>query len=1053
MKVKSMTKRVSTPTRDEEFEQKKEESSLTSSGEHENFEDSSTATKVHSSSSKISTKIASKKSLSNSREGESASLVKNDSSDKIKRDAKVKRLSSTPKMKFVSTASGITREYGSKEDPKKAVKSGDTPEEFVHLLKNKPKAAQVESLLLTLQSKPEDWADSFIEHGGLNALISSLGERFKQTGGNYRDFVLNRDLPYFVVKIIYHIMQNDFGYQSIIKISNSIGILTLGLDYDLIKLRVLIPLILTAICIHSPKDHSLVIDSLSYYQQQKNERKKYNNLIRYLKNEDDIEFKRNILILINTLISQFDAIESRVALRQEFISLGLLDILATLKMENDKELNEHINNFEESLDADKEETTIQNVDIASPVEVVKALASQVHGKSLEHFIKITQLLFSIQKSTSNPLRVWKIAEEVLEQTLTEEFNAEKQPLRGSKNIRLSDGGNEEGGVEKVLTPIKPSERALRSSIDRSADKKGNAKLATKKKLFATIKDVREKIETSNVNLVDENLKSLQDELTLLRLQLENKQLNYENEIKKLKTEYDETLKIQKLELEKEILQLREKLDSLPSSPLSISSSAPSGVEENQNRDSIGSGGDGEPQISQGAPPPGPPPPPGSFGSGPPGPPPPGPPPPPLLSIKKDFSSSYPLKPSVQMKKLYWKKINDNQIDGTVWKMIDFTNSCFFVAADVENLFGARKIKEKTKEEVKAEEAPKDENPLKNIIDLKRANNIGIMLSHLKLTPTQIKKAILECNDEILSPEKLGQLIKNLPSADEEQILSQIIASSSPPHYNNHIDKYQYNKIEEFLIQITSIPRFREKFDLLLFRANFDNQYDDFIHHVNTINDSIKKLLDDQNLKQILEIILSLGNFMNFGNFIPPTLGFKIDFLQKINDTKSTDNSTTLLNYLVNLITNSPNSSVFDIISELNLVTISSRLPIAQFSGDFSKMNNSVNQIQRELSNISNELEQNVYSEEEGELSKKFQDNFISFSLYVKKKIDTAAEQMKLMNSLSEKVISHFGETNSFPVADLLSIISDFLLAFEVHFIFIILIIYYLHLFDHQKELF
>ena len=66
------------------------------------------------------------------------------------------------------------------------------------------------------------------------------------------------------------------------------------------------------------------------------------------------------------------------------------------------------------------------------------------------------------------------------------------------------------------------------------------------------------------------------------------------------------------------------------------------------------------------------------------------------------------------------------------------------------------------EMTEAEAAKKvPENPWQNMVDLKRANNIGIMLSHLKISLNQLYTAIMHLDENILSREKVTQLLKNL----------------------------------------------------------------------------------------------------------------------------------------------------------------------------------------------------------------------------------------------------------------------------------------------------
>jgi len=69
------------------------------------------------------------------------------------------------------------------------------------------------------------------------------------------------------------------------------------------------------------------------------------------------------------------------------------------------------------------------------------------------------------------------------------------------------------------------------------------------------------------------------------------------------------------------------------------------------------------------------------------------------------------------------------LEGTIWKALDFEKVDLEIN-DIENLFAARKKKEKEKEKEKKED---DGQPkILSFVDLKRANNVGIMLASWKV---------------------------------------------------------------------------------------------------------------------------------------------------------------------------------------------------------------------------------------------------------------------------------------------------------------------------------
>ena len=95
---------------------------------------------------------------------------------------------------------------------------------------------------------------------------------------------------------------------------------------------------------------------------------------------------------------------------------------------------------------------------------------------------------------------------------------------------------------------------------------------------------------------------------------------------------------------------------------------------------------------------------------------------------------------------------------------------------------------------KEKEAPKvEENPWQNLVDLKRANNIGIMLTHLKMSPGQVVQALLKLDPAILTPNITTQLLKAVPTEEEAGLLGQFTG-----------DPKELGKVERFLLEVRSL---------------------------------------------------------------------------------------------------------------------------------------------------------------------------------------------------------------------------------------------------------
>lgn len=214
-------------------------------------------------------------------------------------------------------------------------------------------------------------------------------------------------------------------------------------------------------------------------------------------------------------------------------------------------------------------------------------------------------------------------------------------------------------------------------------------------------------------------------------------------------------------------------------------------EEEEEGSSSGTGGPPIPppppsDSSDGVPPP--PPPPLGLDSGPGGPPPPPPPmgmdmggpvpPPPLPGMSGIID-----KHKIKLKKINWDKIPSHKIKETFWKTVKPAS----IKLD-------RKILEKhfyVKERI-AEKAETQKSKVITLVDLKRANNVGILLSRMKVPVTSIRTAIEVLDEKLLSLENTRALLKLSPSADEVDTLK-----------NFKGDKQRLGVTEKFFMEVQS----------------------------------------------------------------------------------------------------------------------------------------------------------------------------------------------------------------------------------------------------------
>ncbi|XP_036152304.1 formin-1 isoform X1 [Myotis myotis] len=329
-----------------------------------------------------------------------------------------------------------------------------------------------------------------------------------------------------------------------------------------------------------------------------------------------------------------------------------------------------------------------------------------------------------------------------------------------------------------------------------------------------------------------------------------------------------------------------------------------------------------PPVSAGPPPPPPPPLPPSTGPPPPPPPPPlpsspilpssggpppaptlpglVPPPPPGLFFGVGPSSSQcPRKPAIEpscpMKPLYWTRIQisdkSQSATPTLWDSLEEPD--IRDPSEFEYLFSKDTTQQKKKP---LSETYEKKNKVKKIIKLldgKRSQTVGILISSLHLEMKDIQQAIFNVDDSVVDLETLAALYENRAQEDELVKIRKYYETSKEEELK------LLDKPEQFLRELAQIPNFAERAQCIIFRSVFSEGITSLHRKVEIITRASKGLLHMKSVKDILALILAFGNYMNGGNRTRGQAdGYSLEILPKLKDVKSRDNGINLVDYVV-----------------------------------------------------------------------------------------------------------------------------------------------------------
>ncbi|KAI4819139.1 hypothetical protein KUCAC02_004416 [Chaenocephalus aceratus] len=176
-----------------------------------------------------------------------------------------------------------------------------------------------------------------------------------------------------------------------------------------------------------------------------------------------------------------------------------------------------------------------------------------------------------------------------------------------------------------------------------------------------------------------------------------------------------------------------------------------------------------------------------------------------------------------------------------------------------------------------------------ILDSKTSQNLSIFLGSFRLPYVEMKNAIFEVNEKVITESMLQNLVKLLPEAEQLKVLGEM--------------KEEYDDLaesEQFGVVMSGIKRLMPRLQAILFRLQFEEQMNNIKPDVVSVTAACEELSKSQSFTKLLEIILLVGNYMNAGSRNGKAFGFSISYLCKLRDTKTADLKQTLLHFLADV---------------------------------------------------------------------------------------------------------------------------------------------------------
>ncbi|XP_075837068.1 disheveled-associated activator of morphogenesis 2 isoform X1 [Microtus pennsylvanicus] len=823
----------------------------------------------------------------------------------------------------------------------------------------------VEDLKTALRTQPMRFVTRFIELEGLACLLNFLRSMDHAT--------CESRIHTSLIGCIKALMNNSQGRAHVLAQPEAISTIAQSLRTENSKTKVAVLEILGAVCL-VPGGHKKVLQAMLHYQVYAAERTRFQTLLNELdrslgRYRDEVNLKTAIMSFINAVLNAGageDNLEFRLHLRYEFLMLGIQPVIDKLRQHENAILDKHLDFFEMVRNEDDLELARRFDMVHIDTKSASQMFELIH-KKLKHTEAYPCLLSVLHHCLQMPYKrnggyfqQWQLLDRILQQIVLQDERGMDPDLAPLENFNVKNivnmliNENEVKQWRDQAEKFRKEHMELMSRLERK-ERECETKTLEKEEMMRTLNKMKDKLARES-----QELRHARGQVAELVAQLN-----------------DISVRVGPVSS-----------PPPPGGPLTLSSST----------------------TTNDLPPP---PPPLPFACCPPPPPPPLPPggPPIPPGAPPCFSSGMPLpqdlypsndaplrkkrtpQPSHPLKSFNWVKLNEERVSGTVWNEIDDMKVFRILdLEDFEKMFSA--YQRHQKELGSTEDIYLASRKVKelSVIDGRRAQNCIILLSKLKLSNEEIRQAILRMDEqEDLAKDMLEQLLKFIPEKSDIDLLEE---------HKHEIERMA--RADRFLYEMSRIDHYQQRLQALFFKKKFQERLAEAKPKVEAILLASRELTLSKRLKQMLEVVLAIGNFMNKGQR-GGAYGFRVASLNKIADTKSSiDRNISLLHYLI-MILEKHFPDILNMPAELRHLSEAAKVNLAELEKE-------VGNLRRGLQAVEVELEyQKCQARDPNDKFVPVMTDFITVSSFSFSELE---DQLNEARDKFAKALTHFGEQES-----------------------------------------
>ncbi|KAF8086092.1 hypothetical protein N665_0635s0022 [Sinapis alba] len=274
-----------------------------------------------------------------------------------------------------------------------------------------------------------------------------------------------------------------------------------------------------------------------------------------------------------------------------------------------------------------------------------------------------------------------------------------------------------------------------------------------------------------------------------------------------------------------------------------------------------------------------------------------------------------------------------------------------------------------------------------LIELRRAYNCEIMLSKVKIPLPDLMSSVLALDESVIDVDQVDNLIKFCPTKEEAELLKGYTGN-----------KENLGRCEQFFLELLKVPRVETKLRVFSYKIQFHSQVTDLRRGLNIIHHAANEVRGSTKLKRIMQTILSLGNALNHGTARGSAIGFRLDSLLKLTDTRSRNSKMTLMHYLCKVLAEKL-PELLDFPKDLVSLEAATKIQLKYLAEEMQAIRKGLEKVVQEFTT----------SETDGPVSKHFRMNLKEFLSFADGEVRSLASLYSTVGGSADALALYFGE--------------------------------------------